>query len=136
MPGNGGGARISASPAARAAKPPPAHYLHELPAQDEERLASLFQRLDLDGNGRVDVHDLSQALREVGVHTQYAQVFIKRFFTTYDVEVAKPWTLATRELLWHLHLIFPAAVGAFCTWPSRGWSLASTPLSSAWSFFA
>lgn len=91
MPGNGGGARISASPAARAVvKPPPAHYLHELPAQDEERLASLFQRLDLDGNGRIDVHDLSQALREVGVHTQYAQVFIKRFYDLCDVEVAKP----------------------------------------------
>ncbi|XP_025075228.1 calcium-binding mitochondrial carrier protein SCaMC-2 isoform X1 [Pogonomyrmex barbatus] len=79
MPGNGGGARISASPAARAvAKPPPAHYLHELPAQDEERLARLFQRLDLDGNGRVDVHDLSRALREVGVHSQYAQKFLAR----------------------------------------------------------
>lgn len=75
MPGNGGGARVSASPAARvAATPPPAHYLHELPAQDEERLERLFQALDLDGNGRIDVHDLSYALREVGVHTQYAQV--------------------------------------------------------------
>jgi len=84
MPGNGGGARISASPAARAVvKPPPAHYLHELPAQDEERLARVFQRLDLDGNGRIDVLDLSEALREVGVHTQYAQyaqVFIRHIF--------------------------------------------------------
>lgn len=76
MPGNGGGARVSASPAARVvAMPPPAHYLHELPAQDEERLERLFQTLDLDGNGRIDVLDLSRALREVGVHTQYAQVF-------------------------------------------------------------
>ncbi|RLU24995.1 hypothetical protein DMN91_003087 [Ooceraea biroi] len=72
MPGNGG-VRVSASPATRVVvTPPPAHYLHELPAQDEERLARLFQRLDLDGNGRIDVHDLSQALREVGVHSQYA----------------------------------------------------------------
>lgn len=77
MPGNGGGARASASPAARAvATPPPAHYLHELPAQDEERLERLFQNLDLDGNGRIDVHDLSHALREVGVHTQYAKKFL------------------------------------------------------------
>ncbi|XP_077276191.1 short Calcium-binding Mitochondrial Carrier isoform X1 [Temnothorax americanus] len=88
MPGNGGGARISASPsprpAARAvAKPPPAHYLHELPAQDEERLEGLFQRLDLDGNGRIDVHDLSQALREVGVHTQYAQ-YAQKFLAHSD----------------------------------------------------
>ncbi|XP_050450565.1 calcium-binding mitochondrial carrier protein SCaMC-2 isoform X1 [Cataglyphis hispanica] len=77
MPGNSGGARVSASPAARvAAMPPPAHYLHELPAQDEERLERLFQTLDLDGNGRIDVLDLSRALREVGVHTQYAQKFL------------------------------------------------------------
>ncbi|XP_018403620.1 PREDICTED: calcium-binding mitochondrial carrier protein SCaMC-2-like isoform X1 [Cyphomyrmex costatus] len=91
MPGNGGGARISASPApaARAvAKPPPAHYLHELPAQDEERLASLFQRLDLDGNGRIDVHDLSQALREVGVHTQYAQKFLARSDSTKSGDIS------------------------------------------------
>lgn len=78
MPGNGGGApRVSVSPAARVVvTPPPAHYLHELPAQDEERLERLFQNLDLDGNGRIDVHDLSHALREAGVHSQYAQVFI------------------------------------------------------------
>lgn len=91
MPGNGGSARISASPAARAvAKPPPAHYLHELPAQDEERLSRVFERLDLDGNGRIDVHDLSQALRDVGVHTeyaQYAQVLIKRVFMIYIEEM-------------------------------------------------
>jgi len=68
---------MNASPATRIVMtPPPVHYLHELPAQDEERLARLFQRLDLDGNGRVDVHDLSHALREVGVHSQYAQVHL------------------------------------------------------------
>lgn len=87
MPGNGGGARVSASPVARvAATPPPAHYLHELPAQDEERLERLFQALDLDGNGRIDVHDLSKALSEAGVHTQYtqyAQVFSRPCSFTY-----------------------------------------------------
>ncbi|KAH0945495.1 hypothetical protein HN011_003856 [Eciton burchellii] len=78
MPANGS-VRMNASPATRIVMtPPPVHYLHELPAQDEERLARLFQRLDLDGNGRVDVHDLSHALREVGVHSQYAQKFLAR----------------------------------------------------------
>lgn len=52
----------------------PAHYLHELPAQDEERLSKIFKQLDLDGNGRIDVHDLSKALHEVGVHQRYAEV--------------------------------------------------------------
>lgn len=60
--------------AAMTAQPPPAHYLHELPAQDEERLGKLFQSLDLDGNGRIDVHDLSKALFKAGVHERYAQV--------------------------------------------------------------
>lgn len=60
--------------AAASAAPPPAHYLHELPAQDEERLGKLFATLDLDGNGRIDVHDLSKALHEAGVHERYAQV--------------------------------------------------------------
>ncbi|XP_043286050.1 calcium-binding mitochondrial carrier protein SCaMC-2 [Venturia canescens] len=54
----------------------PAHYLHELPAQDEERLSKIFQQLDLDGNGRIDVHDLSKALHEVGVHKRYAEKFL------------------------------------------------------------
>lgn len=53
----------------------PPHYLHELPAQDEERLEKLFQSLDLDGNGRIDVHDLSKALHQAGVHRHYAEVF-------------------------------------------------------------
>lgn len=58
----------------------PPHYLHELPAQDEERLEKIFQKLDLDGNGRIDVHDLSKALHEVGVHKQYAEVILFFFF--------------------------------------------------------
>ncbi|XP_024936609.1 calcium-binding mitochondrial carrier protein SCaMC-2 isoform X2 [Cephus cinctus] len=56
----------------------PPHYLHELPAQDEERLAKIFNKLDLDGNGSIDVHDLSKALHEVGVHKSYAEKFLAR----------------------------------------------------------
>jgi len=101
MPGNGGSARISASPAARAVvKPPPAHYLHELPAQDEERLECLFQRLDLDGNGRIDVHDLSRALRDAGVHTQYAQVFIKYIHDFYPSHIKESSNI--KERFWIL----------------------------------
>ena len=59
----------------------PAHYLHELPAQDEERLSKIFKQLDLDGNGRIDVHDLSKALHEVGVHERYAQVLACYIFS-------------------------------------------------------
>lgn len=52
----------------------PIHYLHELPHADEERLEKLFNQLDLDGNGRIDIHDLSVALNKFGFSHQYAEV--------------------------------------------------------------
>lgn len=52
----------------------PPHYLHELPLEDEERLAKIFKSLDVDGNGKIDIHDLSNALKEFGVHQKYAEV--------------------------------------------------------------
>lgn len=52
----------------------PPHYLHELPQEDEERLEKLFAKLDRNGNGKIDVHDLSMALKEFGVHHDYAEV--------------------------------------------------------------
>jgi hypothetical protein len=53
---------------------PPGHYLHELPQIEEERLERLFKRLDMDGDGRIDIRDLTQALHDTGVHQGYAQV--------------------------------------------------------------
>lgn len=47
---------------------------HELPHADEERLEELFNQLDRDGNGRIDVHDLSAALKDHGLSHQYAEV--------------------------------------------------------------
>ncbi|KAJ8915806.1 hypothetical protein NQ315_004618 [Exocentrus adspersus] len=55
----------------------PPHYLHELPQEDEERLGKLFAHLDQNGNGRIDIHDLSAALKEHGVHHGYAERFLK-----------------------------------------------------------
>jgi solute carrier family 25 phosphate transporter 23/24/25/41 len=52
----------------------PPHYLHELPQEDEERLENLFKSLDVDGKGKIDIHDLSVALREFGVNQTYAKV--------------------------------------------------------------
>lgn len=54
----------------------PGHYLHQLPEQDEVRLSKIFKALDHDGNGRIDVHDLSKALHKVGVHKRYAEVIV------------------------------------------------------------
>lgn len=52
----------------------PPHYLHELPLEDEERLEKIFKSLDVDGNGKIDISDLSNALKEFGVHQKYAEV--------------------------------------------------------------
>lgn len=55
----------------------PPHYLHELPIEEEERLGNLFKQLDVDGNGKIDIHDLSVALKDSGVHQRYAQKFLE-----------------------------------------------------------
>lgn len=54
----------------------PIHYVHELPAADEERLEKLFKNLDRDGNGRIDISDLSAALKDVGLSHKYAEVCV------------------------------------------------------------
>ncbi|XP_076649460.1 short Calcium-binding Mitochondrial Carrier isoform X1 [Halictus rubicundus] len=79
MPGN----RVSA---VHGVKPP--HYLHELPAEDEERLEKIFQNLDQDGNGKIDVKDLSKALREVGVDKYYAEEFLARSDSTKSGDIS------------------------------------------------
>ncbi|XP_017784896.1 PREDICTED: calcium-binding mitochondrial carrier protein SCaMC-2 isoform X2 [Nicrophorus vespilloides] len=56
----------------------PPHYLHELPQEDEERLGKLFANLDKDGDGKIDIHDLSSALRKFGVHHRYAEKFLQQ----------------------------------------------------------
>ncbi|CAH1119923.1 unnamed protein product [Phaedon cochleariae] len=56
----------------------PPHYLHELPQEDEERLGKLFNLLDKNGNGRIDIHDLSATLKKHGLlHHGYAEKFLK-----------------------------------------------------------
>lgn len=55
------------------------HFVHELPQADEERLEKLFNTLDRDGNGKIDVHDLSAALKEFGLSSQYAEVILDFF---------------------------------------------------------
>lgn len=58
--------------------------LEELPKEDEERLEKLFSKLDTDGNGKIDIHDLSVALKELAPHINrsYAEVRILRFLIT------------------------------------------------------
>ncbi|KAL0280435.1 UNVERIFIED_CONTAM: hypothetical protein PYX00_001724 [Menopon gallinae] len=54
------------------------HYPHEMPNEDEERIEKLFNSLDLDGNGKIDIHDLSVKLKGAGVSPVYAKKFLER----------------------------------------------------------
>ncbi|KAK7583790.1 hypothetical protein V9T40_004753 [Parthenolecanium corni] len=56
----------------------PTDYLQSLLHEDEERLSKLFNRLDLDGNGKIDIYDLSAALKEFGVSHGDAEKFLQR----------------------------------------------------------
>ncbi|KAH0535851.1 calcium-binding mitochondrial carrier protein SCaMC-2 isoform X1 [Cotesia glomerata] len=66
----------------------PGHYLHQLPEQDEARLSRIFNALDHDGNGRIDVHDLSKALHKVGVHKRYAEQFLAQSDSTKSGDIS------------------------------------------------
>ncbi|XP_063393488.1 calcium-binding mitochondrial carrier protein SCaMC-2 isoform X1 [Cydia fagiglandana] len=54
--------------------------LEELPKEDEERLEKVFAKLDIDGNGKIDIHDLSVALKELAPHINrsYAEKFLAK----------------------------------------------------------
>lgn len=67
----------------------PAHYLPELPHEDDERLGKLFNNLDIDGNGKIDIHDLSVALKQYGVSHRYVQVCFKFFLTKKKICIIK-----------------------------------------------
>lgn len=47
---------------------------NEIPAEDEERLERIFNQLDRDGDGKIDIQDLSAALHEFGLSSVYAVV--------------------------------------------------------------
>lgn len=73
--GDGASASTSSS-SSSGGDDPVVQYVYELPQADEERLERLFKKLDRDNNGRIDIHDLSEALREVGMCHTYAEVNI------------------------------------------------------------
>ena len=46
---------------------PVPHYSYELPMEEEERFEKLFRQLDVNGDGRIDILELSQSLHKHGV---------------------------------------------------------------------
>lgn len=41
------------------------HHAYESPSEEEERLGSLFNQLDVNGDGRIDARDLSEGLKRL-----------------------------------------------------------------------
>lgn len=44
--------------------------------ESEKRLANIFRQLDRNGNGRIDIQELTEALKGFGISQQYAEVSI------------------------------------------------------------
>lgn len=47
---------------------PPVHPDHEVSPEEEVRYSELFGKLDVDGDGRINVDDLQEGLVRMGVH--------------------------------------------------------------------
>lgn len=50
--------------------------VEESELESEERLGLIFKRLDRNGNGRIDIQELTSALKRSGMPHQYAEVSI------------------------------------------------------------
>lgn len=48
--------------------------IQETDSEIEERLANIFKRLDENSNGRIDIQELTSALKDSGMSHQYAEV--------------------------------------------------------------
>lgn len=53
---------------------PIAHGIYPQRSNEQERLEELFKTLDADGNGKIDIRDLSEALKDSQFGQQYAEV--------------------------------------------------------------
>lgn len=62
--------------------------LEELPKEDEERLEKLFSKLDTDGNGKIDIHDLSVALKELAPHINRSYAEVRIHFLVHQLTVS------------------------------------------------
>jgi len=54
---------------------PPPHYSYELPSDEEDRLSELFEQLDVNGDGRIDIRELSLSLHMHGVPESLKQSY-------------------------------------------------------------
>ena len=52
-------------------------HIHNISQEEEERLSELFNRLDVNKDGRIDIHDLSEALNSMQVPQVPGQAQVK-----------------------------------------------------------
>ncbi|KAG1659261.1 Calcium-binding mitochondrial carrier protein SCaMC-2-B [Nymphon striatum] len=55
------------------------HHLQELPFEEEERLDKLFKQLDVNGDGRIDIHDLTEAFESLGMSHHHDHAMVKAY---------------------------------------------------------
>ena len=69
---------------------------HSSSDADERRLEELFRKLDVNGDGRIDIHDLSEALHRLKVpqlpgHAQVCSELPRTASDTATAEAMKKW---------------------------------------------
>nr|SVE77400.1 EOG090X0MQF [Daphnia lumholtzi]SVE78657.1 EOG090X0MQF [Daphnia lumholtzi]SVE79288.1 EOG090X0MQF [Daphnia lumholtzi] len=70
------------------------HYSYELPIEEEERFEKLFRQLDVNGDGRIDILELSQSLHKHGVPENLKESYATKFIQQSDLNQSGDVSLA------------------------------------------
>nr|SVE76807.1 EOG090X0MQF [Daphnia longispina] len=73
---------------------PVPHYSYELPTVEEERFEKLFRQLDVNGDGRIDIIELSQSLHKHGVPENLKESYATKFIQQSDLNQSGDVSLA------------------------------------------
>ncbi|EFX71570.1 calcium-binding mitochondrial carrier protein SCaMC-3-like isoform X1 [Daphnia pulex] len=73
---------------------PVPHYSYELPTVEEERFEKLFRQLDVNGDGRIDILELSQSLHKHGVPENLKESYATKFIQQSDLNQSGDVSLA------------------------------------------
>jgi len=90
---------------------PVPHYSYDLPTEDEERFEQIFRQLDVNGDGRIDIAELSASLHKHGVPDNLKDSYAKKFIQHSDLNQSGDISLAefiyyVREHEKKLNLVF------------------------------
>lgn len=65
--------------------------------ETDERLAAIFKQLDHNGNGRIDIQELTASLKDLGLAHQYAEVNAIRSSVKFRFSLAAQAALALQH---------------------------------------